>query len=97
MDFDGQLGSELTMLSVLQGIIKEEKPDGVPIPLMLAGFTDGCQFSKLGIQDYGFLPAAMPPGFNWERAIHSTDERIPVEALDFGVRAMYKTLIQFGA
>jgi acetylornithine deacetylase/succinyl-diaminopimelate desuccinylase-like protein len=93
----GPAKSDLSMLPVLQAIIREETAGGVPVPAMLAGFTDGCQFAKLGIQNYAFLPTLMPRGFNWERTIHSADERIPIEALQFGVQVIHKTLMRFGA
>lgn len=92
----GPAEPDLSMLHVLEGIVREEDPEGVPVPVLLAGFTDGCQFTKLGIQNYGFLPAKMPPGFNWEQTIHGANERIPVKALEFGVRALHKTLLRFG-
>jgi acetylornithine deacetylase/succinyl-diaminopimelate desuccinylase-like protein len=84
------------MLGLFEEVIGEEDPDAVLVPVMIAGFTDGCQFARLGIQNYGFLPARMPAGFEWEATIHGADERMPVEALEFGVRALHKLLTRFG-
>jgi acetylornithine deacetylase/succinyl-diaminopimelate desuccinylase-like protein len=85
------------MLGVFDEVLREDDPHAVLVPVLIAGFTDGAQFAKLGIQNYGFLPAKMPPGFNWEATVHGADERMPVAALGFGVRAMRKTLLRFGA
>jgi acetylornithine deacetylase/succinyl-diaminopimelate desuccinylase-like protein len=85
------------MLGLFEGILGEDDPDAVIVPVLIAGFTDGCQFARLGIQNYGFLPARMPPGFEWEAMIHGANERVPIEALEFGVRAFRKLLTRFGA
>ncbi|MFZ0216377.1 MAG: M20/M25/M40 family metallo-hydrolase [Candidatus Dormiibacterota bacterium] len=80
---------------VLAGILRELDPDGTPIPSVMGGFTDGCQFSKLGIQNYGCLPARFPSGFRGDGLVHAADERVPVEALDFGAEALYRILTRF--
>jgi len=62
----------------------------------MAGVTDGRHFARLGIQTYGFTPMKMPPGLDYWKLAHGPDERIPVEALDFGVEALYQLLQRFG-
>jgi len=62
--------------------------DGKVIPLLLSGVTDGRFFKRLGIQTYGFTPMKLPPDFKFTRLIHAEDERIPVDALDFGVEVL---------
>ncbi len=39
----------------------------------------------------------LPPDFAFWDAIHAADERIPIEALDFGTDAIYRLLQRFGA
>jgi acetylornithine deacetylase/succinyl-diaminopimelate desuccinylase-like protein len=60
-----------------------------------AGVTDARFFSRLGIQTYGFTPLRLPEDFNFIRTIHAADERVPVEAIDFGVRAISSALQKF--
>ncbi|MDG5787264.1 M20/M25/M40 family metallo-hydrolase [Evansella sp. AB-P1] len=79
----------------LADIINEYDPDGIPIPFILPGVTDGRHFARLGIQTYGFLPMNLPPEINVARTIHTEDERIPVESLFFGMTCIYKTLQTF--
>lgn len=81
-----------TLASILQGT----DPDGVPLPMLLPATTDAKFFSRLGIQTYGFTPMALPEEFNFMQTIHAADERIPVEALDFGTEAIYEVLQRFG-
>ena len=47
---------------------------------------------KVEIQTYGFLPMDLPPGFDLSGSLHGEDERIPVEAVRFGARAIYRLL-----
>ena len=51
--------------------------------------------NESGIQTYGFTPLKLPEDFNFVRTVHAADERVPVEALDFGVRAIFSALQQF--
>lgn len=96
MHFDpGPAAPDMTLFPTLAGILKEADPEGVPVPLLMAGVTDGRFFSRLGIQTYGFLPMPMPADFNFVRTIHAADERIPVEAVGFGADAIFKALQRF--
>ena len=58
----------------------------------MAGGTDAKQFSRLGITGYGFSPLKLPPGFDYQALFHGVDERVPVEALHFGVRVLDRFL-----
>jgi len=87
---------DMGLFDMLARILKEEDPAGVSIPLILPTATDGRVFSRLGIQTYGFLPMNLPQSFNFTEYIHAHNERIPVEALDFGTRAIYKVLGRYG-
>ena len=84
------------LFDTLGGILGELDPGGVPAPLLRAGVTDARFFSRLGIQTYGFLPMKLPRGFDFWETIHAADERIPLEALDFGAEAVYRALERFG-
>lgn len=65
------------------------------VPLLMPGGTDGRHFSRLGIQSYGFLPMDLPADFDFMRTVHAANERIPVEALDFGSDKIYQALGRF--
>ena len=80
--------AELSVYEKLAAIIREADPAGVPVPYLLSGVTDARVFARLGIQTFGFLPTPAPEGFDFMASIHSADERIPVEALEFGARAV---------
>ncbi|MEU5159991.1 M20/M25/M40 family metallo-hydrolase [Streptomyces sp. NPDC020875] len=69
----------------LRAAVEHFDPDGHTIPYCMAGGTDAKQFSRLGITGYGFSPLKLPPGFDYAALFHGVDERVPVEALHFGV------------
>jgi acetylornithine deacetylase/succinyl-diaminopimelate desuccinylase-like protein len=83
---------DLTLFETLAEVLRELDPDGIPVPLLQIGVTDGRFFSRLGIQTYGFLPMRLPGDFAFTELIHAADERIPAEAVEFGTDAVYRVL-----
>jgi len=41
-------------------------------------------------------PMPLPEDFNFTQTIHAADERIPVESVGFGAKAIYELLQCFG-
>ncbi|NTJ61647.1 M20/M25/M40 family metallo-hydrolase [Agrobacterium rhizogenes] len=72
--------------------IRAEDADGTAIPYLLPGGTDNKLLSKIGIHGYGFVPMRVPADFDYWGLFHAVDERIPVEALAFGVRVLDRVL-----
>jgi acetylornithine deacetylase/succinyl-diaminopimelate desuccinylase-like protein len=58
----------------------------------MSGGTDAKSFSTLGIRCFGFSPLRLPPELNFMALFHGIDERVPVEALRFGVRVLDRLL-----
>ena len=79
----------------LADILSEFDPEGKAVPLLLGGTSDARFFTRLGIQTYGYLPTPLPQDFNFSKTIHAADERIPVEAVDFGANALFEVLKRF--
>ena len=92
----GPAEPDMGMFDLLAGILREADPNGIPMPLLLSGTTDARFFSRLGIQTYGYTPMNLPPEFNFAQLAHAADERIPVDAVDFGANAIYKVLQRYG-
>jgi acetylornithine deacetylase/succinyl-diaminopimelate desuccinylase-like protein len=91
----GPAAPDLGLFDTLAGVIRELDPEGIPIPLLQIGVTDGRFFAQAGIQTYGFLPMRLPQGFEFAKLIHAADERIPVEALEFGAEAVWRAVQRF--
>jgi acetylornithine deacetylase/succinyl-diaminopimelate desuccinylase-like protein len=84
--------ADLALFDSLAGIIRELDPEGIPVPFLQIGVTDGRFFSQLGIQTYGFLPLRLPPDFQFASLLHAADERVPADAIEFGAEAVYRAL-----
>ncbi len=91
----GPSAPDMRLFDMFARILREADPNGLPIPLLLSGVTDGRFFSRLGIQTYGFLPMNLPSDFNFTATIHAADERIPAAAVEFGANAIYKAIQRF--
>ncbi|MEU6530277.1 M20/M25/M40 family metallo-hydrolase [Streptomyces sp. NPDC046928] len=78
--------------ALMRAAVEEFAPEGRTVPYCMAGGTDAKQFSRLGITGYGFSPLKLPEGFDYSAMFHGVDERVPVEALHFGVRVLDRFL-----
>lgn len=85
-DFDGEI------VDAMAAALKAEDPAGVPIPYLMSGGTDAKSFSQLGIRNFGFSPLLLPPELDFAALFHGIDERVPVSALQFGVRVLDRFL-----
>ncbi|MFC9606916.1 M20/M25/M40 family metallo-hydrolase [Streptomyces niveus] len=72
----------------LRAAVEAFDPAGHVVPYCMSGGTDAKQFSRLGITGYGFSPLKLPVGFDYQALFHGVDERVPVDALHFGVRVL---------
>jgi acetylornithine deacetylase/succinyl-diaminopimelate desuccinylase-like protein len=86
---------DMALFGTLSGVLHELDSAAKPVPLLLPGVTDGRFFSKLGIQTYGFLPMQLPAEMRFMELIHAEDERLPVEAVEFGTSAIERVLERF--
>jgi len=84
--FDGALVDAMTA-----SIIAED-PGARVLPYMLSGGTDAKSFQQLGIRNFGFAPLKLPADLDFSGLFHGVDERVPVEALKFGVRVLDRFL-----
>jgi acetylornithine deacetylase/succinyl-diaminopimelate desuccinylase-like protein len=82
-DFTGDL------VDAMCEAIKNEDPDGIPVPYLMSGGTDNKALSDLGIIGYGFSPLQIPAELDFMSLFHGIDERVPVDGLHFGVRALH--------
>ncbi|MFJ9894719.1 M20/M25/M40 family metallo-hydrolase [Streptomyces sp. NPDC091280] len=76
----------------MRAAVEEFAPGGHVVPYCMSGGTDAKQFSRLGITGYGFAPLRLPEGFDYQALFHGVDERVPVDALHFGVRVLDRFL-----
>lgn len=84
--FDGAL------VDAMAAAIGAEDPGARILPYMLSAGTDAKSFSRLGIRHFGFAPLRLPADLDFSALFHGVDERVPVEALTFGVRVLHRLL-----
>jgi len=84
--FDGDLCAAMT------AALMAEDPDAALVPYCLSGGTDAKSFSRLGIRCFGFTPLRLPADLDFAGMFHGVDERVPVSALQFGVRVLDRFL-----
>jgi len=86
---------DMGLSDTLKDILHKADPKGVALPILLSSPTDGRFFSKLGIQTYGFTPMTLPEEVNFVQLLHNANERIPIEAIEFGTNNIYELLQSF--
>jgi acetylornithine deacetylase/succinyl-diaminopimelate desuccinylase-like protein len=79
------------MASMARALLAED-PGSTVVPYCMSGGTDAKWFSRLGLTCYGFTPLVLPEGYDYYAMFHGTDERIPLSALEAGVRIMDRLL-----
>ncbi|TDP91194.1 M20/M25/M40 family metallo-hydrolase [Labedaea rhizosphaerae] len=84
--FDGELVDSMT-----EALLAED-PGATTLPYMLSGGTDSKAFHTLGIRCFGFSPLRLPADLDFGALFHGVDERVPVDALKFGVRVLDRFL-----
>ncbi|MEO6713364.1 MAG: M20/M25/M40 family metallo-hydrolase [Mycobacteriales bacterium] len=80
--FDGAL------VDAMCNALKAEDPGARPVPYTLSGGTDAKSFAPLGIRCFGFSPLRLPAELDFAGMFHGVDERVPLDALEFGVRVL---------
>jgi acetylornithine deacetylase/succinyl-diaminopimelate desuccinylase-like protein len=88
--------ADLSLFGTLASILEQADPGSTAIPLLMPGVSDARFFGLLGIQTHGFTPMKLPQGFDFWSTVHGADERIPVDAVEFGTRAVGQVLRRFG-
>jgi acetylornithine deacetylase/succinyl-diaminopimelate desuccinylase-like protein len=84
--FDGEL------VDAMKASILAEDPAAVTLPYVLFGGTDAKAFTTLGIRCFGFAPLKLPPDLDFTALFHGVDERVPVDAIQFGTRVLDRFL-----
>ncbi|MBW0115144.1 M20/M25/M40 family metallo-hydrolase [Pseudonocardia abyssalis] len=81
-----EFGGPLT--DAMAAALRTEDPTAETVPYMLSGGTDAKAFAELGMACFGFAPLRLPPDLDFASLFHGIDERVPVDALQFGTRVL---------
>ena len=86
MPYEGALVDAMTRALVA------EDPGAIVAPYLMSAGTDAKHFTKLGMRSYGFTPLRLPDDLDFTALFHGVDERVPVDALEFGARVLDRLL-----
>ena len=81
------------LIERMKEAIEAEDPGAAVLPYTLSGGTDNKALSELGITGYGFAPLKLTGDLDFPAMFHGVDERVPLEALDFGARTLVRFMV----
>ncbi len=84
--YDGEIADAMT------ASLLEEDPEALVAPFLMSGGTDAKYFTDLGMRAFGFTPLRLPADLDFTALFHGVDERVPVDALEFGARVFDRFL-----
>lgn len=84
--FDGDL------VDAMNAALLAADPGARTVPYMLSAGTDAKAFARLGIRCFGFAPLRLPANLDFAALFHGVDERVPVDALQFGTTVLHHFL-----
>ena len=80
------------LVDAMVAALTAEDPGACVLPYTLSAGTDNKSLARLAITGYGFVPLRLPPGLDFSGMFHGVDERVPTDALRFGVRVLDRLL-----
>ena len=83
------------LFPILEAVVRDHDPDGVPVPAMAPFGTDAKHLLDLGVPTFGFSPLRQPPGETYIERWHGVDERVSVEGLRWGLPVLYDAVRRF--
>lgn len=82
------------LFEVIKDVLREHAPTATVIPSLLTGGTDAKSVSQLGTKVYGFSPELYTGEKGWG-GVHGHNERIGVQAMQWGTRVLYEVVEKF--
>lgn len=87
-------GHRTALFETIQGVMHRHDPEAQVVPYLCPGATDARHLSVLpDITVYGFRPMRQSADAPRHRLVHGVNERISVENLIFGARALFDIVV----
>jgi len=80
------------LVEAMQACLAAEDLGARTVPFLMSGGTDAKAWDRAGIRCFGFAPLRLPPDLDFVGMFHGVDERVPVDALQFGARVLDRFL-----
>lgn len=92
VDIALEADEETELVEAMKRALLKEDPGARVLPYCLSGGTDNKHLARLGIMGYGFAPLRLPSDLDFVGMFHGIDERVPVDALEFGTRVLERLI-----
>jgi len=86
---------DVPIVDAMAKALRAQDPGAKMLPYLLSGGTDNKAMALLGIAGYGFAPLRLPADLDFPSLFHGVDERVPLDALDFGHRVLTDFLLDY--
>ena len=90
----GPSWTDLGFFDDLAAVIEDAVEEATAIPFLLFAGTDGRHLSRVGVQSYGFTPIQVGD-LPFLDLVHSADERIPVETIEWGTERVVDAIKRY--
>ena len=87
--------TDTPLYRLLGEMLRAHDPEGIPIPIMAPFATDAKHLARLGVPTYGFAPLRLGPHDAYLDLFHADDERVPLDALRFGLPVLYDVVRRY--
>ncbi|GAA1985693.1 M20/M25/M40 family metallo-hydrolase [Catenulispora subtropica] len=89
---------EVPLVEKMMVSLQAEDPAARIVPYCLSAGTDNKTFGMMDmgrglIRGYGFVPLKLDPGLDFAAMFHGVDERVPLDALEFGCKVLDRFLM----
>lgn len=91
-DIGFEVPFESEAIDAMKDALEKHDPGAKVLPYLLSAGTDNKSLTRLGITGYGFAPLRLPADLDFPGMFHGVDERVPLDALDFGHRVLVDLL-----
>jgi acetylornithine deacetylase/succinyl-diaminopimelate desuccinylase-like protein len=81
----------------LEAVVSTHDPDSLALPFLAPFATDAKHLARIGVPTYGFSPLRVDNRDGLMALMHADDERVSVEALRFGLPALWDAVTRFCA
>ena len=89
--------ADTPLFATIRETLAKQDPEGIVVPSLIPGFTDSCNYAKLGATCYGFYPLKLPEDLDFAALFHGDDERIPLDGFRWGIETLGETIERFAA
>ncbi|NUP49096.1 MAG: M20/M25/M40 family metallo-hydrolase [Catenulispora sp.] len=89
---------EVPLVEKMMASLQAEDPAARIVPYCLSAGTDNKTFGTMDmgrglIRGYGFVPLKLDPSLDFAAMFHGVDERVPLDALEFGCKVLDRFLM----